>query len=59
MAKPPRDHRIDALGDRQKSAYEFPHALSRVLTNPALACNATTLWGYRRKRGALDGVSWV
>ncbi len=43
MAKPPRDHRIDALGDRQKSAYEFPHALSRVLTNPALACNATTL----------------
>ena len=43
MAKPPRDHRIDALGDRQKSAYEFPHALSRVLANPALACNATTL----------------
>ena len=43
MAKPPRDHRIDALGDRQKSVYEFPHALSRVLTNPALACNATTL----------------
>ena len=30
MAKSPRDHRIDALGDRQKSAYEFPHALSRL-----------------------------
>ena len=43
MAKPPRDHRIDALGDRQKSAYEFPHALSRVLTNAAPACEATTL----------------
>jgi len=43
MAKPPRDHRIDALGDRQKSAYEFPHALSRVLANAPPACEATTL----------------